>query len=188
MYLFAAQSLGILGMAANIVGFQFKSKKNILLCQFIGSLLFAANMFMLKAVTGGIMNILGIARALVYMKKEKIKIPIVIVNVAFILTYLTFYVLVFALFGVEASLRNLIFEFFPIIAMSSMTLAFSANSAKTIRLAGFVNSPCWLVYNCVNFAIGGILCEAFGLVSIISSLIRIDIVGARRKKEEKESA
>ncbi len=188
MYDFIAQALGILGMAANIVGFQFKSKKNILICQFVGSALFSVNMFMLGAVTGGIMNILGIARALVYMKKERIRIPIWIVNLAFISTYLIFYVLVFTLFGLEPSTKNLIFEFFPIIAMSSMTLAFSGNSARTIRLTGLINSPCWLVYNCVNLAIGGILCEAFGLVSIITSLIRIDIIGEKNKKDEKGAA
>ena len=65
--------------------------------------------------------------------------------------------------------------------MTAMTIAFAGDNAKVIRLAGFINSPCWLVYNIFNYAIGGILCETFALVSITSALIRIDILGNKRE-------
>jgi len=146
---------------------------------FAGSALFAVNMFMLGAVIGGIMNILSVARSVVYMKKDSLRIPIKAVTAIFIVAYLISYVLSFALFGTELNPKNLILELLPVIGMSAMTIAFAGNNAKVIRLSGFISSPSWLIYNIFNNAIGGILCESFGLVSIISSLIRIDILGKK---------
>ena len=37
---FIAQSVGILAMLANILAFQFKSRRNIILCQLMGSVFF----------------------------------------------------------------------------------------------------------------------------------------------------
>lgn len=96
-------------MATNISAYQFKNKRDLLLCVCIGSALFSVNLFLLGAVTG------------------------------------------------------------------AMTLAFAGNDAKIIRLSGFISSPCWLVYNIFNNAIGGMICEIITLISIISALIRIDI-------------
>jgi hypothetical protein len=151
----------------------------------VGSALFSANMLLLGAVTGGIMNLLGVARSLVYMNKDSLKIPIKAVNALFVGAYLVSYLLSFIAFGTEPSTRNFMLELLPVIAMSSMTLAFSGDNARIVRLSGFISSPCWLVYNIFNNAIGGILCEAFGLVSIITSLIRIDILGKKNGEEEK---
>lgn len=180
---FIAQAIGIVAMAANILAFQFKNKKTLIICQLMGSVLFAVNMFMLNAVMGGIMNILGIARALVYLKKDDLKIPIKTVNILFVFAYAIFYVMVFTVFGKEPTTTNIILELLPAIGSSAMALALSRNSTRAVRLCGFINSPCWLIYNSVNFSIGGILCEIFGLISVISSLIRIDILGKKNKKE-----
>lgn len=179
-----AQSAGILAMAANILAYQFKNRKALILCQLVGAVLFAVNMFMLDAVMGGIMNVLAIARSLIYMKKDDIKIPIKVVNILFVLVYVLSYVLTFLVFGKEPTPLNIVLELLPVIGSSSIALALSTDSTKAVRLCGFINSPCWLIYNSINFSIGGILCEVFGLVSIISSLIRIDILGKKNKKEE----
>ena len=179
---FWIQAIGIIAMVLNIVAFQFKSKRSILLCMFAGSALFAVNMFMLGAMIGGIMNVLSVVRSLVYMKKDSLKIPIKVVNILFIAAYLVSYVLSFTLFGTEPNLRNIILELLPVIGMSAMTIAFSGNNAKVIRLSGFISSPCWLVYNIFNNAIGGMLCEIITLVSITSALIRIDILGKKEKE------
>ena len=184
---FFIQAIGIVAMAINISAFQFKNKRTLLLLICVGSALFSVNMFMLGAMTGGLMNMLGVARSLVYMYKDKLPIRIKWVNAMFILAYLISYVLSFTVFGTEPTVKNFILELLPIIAMSAMTIAFAGNNAKTIRLAGFINSPCWLVYNIFNNAIGGILCEVFALVSITSALIRIDILGKKKEKEKQIS-
>ena len=168
-----AQIIGIFAMAAIILSFQFKNKRAVLACQLIGSALFAVNMYML-AFVGAILNTVGIVRALVYMQKEKIKIPIAIINSLFLISFVAAYVLVFTVFDKSPTLFNLVIEFLPIIGMSAVTLEFSKTDSRSIRIFGLINSPCWLIYNCFNFTIGGILCEVISLVSIISAMIRID--------------
>ena len=181
------QAIGIVAMAIIISAFQFKSKRTLLLLMCVGSALFSINMFMLGAMTGGLMNVLSVARSLVYMYKDKLPIRIKWVNAMFILAYLISYALSFTVFGTEPTVKNFILELLPIIGMSAMTIAFAGNNAKTIRFSGFINSPCWLVYNIFNNAIGGILCEVFSLISITSALIRIDILGKKEKKNKKTS-
>ena len=178
-----AQILGIIGMALNILSFQFKSKKNILIGQLLGSVAFVANMFMLGAIMGGILNIIGIARAAVYMDKERLKISPKALNLLFVVVYLVSYALVFTVFGKTPNATNLLVEFIPIIGMTVMTFGFSGKSARTVRLCSFTNSPCWLVYNCINLSIGGILCEIFSIVSSVSAFIRLDLKGKAEKKE-----
>lgn len=169
-----AQIIGIFAMAAIILSFQFKNKRAVLACQLIGSALFAVNMYMLGAFVGAILNTVGIVRALVYMQKEKIKIPIAIINSLFLISFVAAYVLVFTVFDKSPTLFNLAIEFLPIIGMSAVTIGFSKTDSKSIRIFALINSPCWLIYNCFNFTIGGILCEVISLVSIISAMIRID--------------
>ena len=178
---FFIQAIGIVAMVLNASAYQFKSKRNILLCMFAGSALFAVNMFMLGAIMGGIMNVLGVVRSIAYMKKDSLPFPVKVLNGMFIGAYMVSYVLSFTLIGTEPTARNLILELLPVIGMSVMTLAFSGNNSRIIRRAGLINSPSWLVYNIFNMAIGGILCEMFGIASIISSIIRFDILG---KKED----
>ena len=178
---FWIQAIGIVAMALNIIAFQFKSKRTMLLILCVGSGLFSINMFLLGAITGGIMNLLGVVRSLVYVDKDKLSIPIKWVNIMFVVAYLISYMMSFTMFGTEPTVKNFILELLPIIAMTAMTFAFAADNSKTIRIAGFINSPCWLIYNIFNWAIGGIFCEVFALVSITSALIRIDILGNKIK-------
>ena len=177
---FWVQAIGIVAMALNIFAYQFKSKRGLLLCLCMGSALFSVNLFLLGAVTGAIMNVLSVIRSLVYVKMDRLPISVKWVNIMFIAAYLISYVLSFTLFGIEPILKNFILELLPIISMTAMTFAFAADNSKTVRLAGFISSPCWLIYNIFNLAIGGILCEVFTLVSITSALIRIVVLGNKR--------
>ena len=56
-----------------------------------------------------------------------------------------------------------------------MTVGFSKTDAKAVRICGFISSPCWLIYNCVNMTVGGILCETISLISILSAYLRLDV-------------
>ena len=183
VYDIITQFFGILGMTMNIVSYQAKRKRNIILIQFFGSLFFTINMFMLNAYTGALLNLIGVIRALIYANKEKIKSikiknfkidTIKIINILFVSLYLTSYVLTFTVFGKTAKVYNLIIEILPVIAMVSTTIAFSSDSAKTVRRIVFISSPSWFIYNCFNFAIGGMLCEAFTLISTIIAIRRFD--------------
>ena len=168
-----AQVIGILGMVMNSVSYQVKKQKNIIIIQFFGSLFFAINMFMIKAYIGAFLNSVGILRAFIYANKKKIQ-NIKIVNIIFILIYCLSYVLTYVLFDKPITVFNLAVELLPVIAMVSTTISFSMESASSVRKFAFISSPSWLIYNCVNFAIGGILCEAFSIISLVIASIRLD--------------
>jgi hypothetical protein len=51
-----------------------------------------------------------------------------------------------------------------------------------VRAVSFLSSPCWLVYNIINFSIPGILTEVFAMCSIIVGILRIDLPKMRKKK------
>ena len=182
-----AQIIGLLGMAANIISFQFKSKKGILLCQLVGSALFTVNLFMLHAVMGGLANMIGIVRSLAYMKENASKRFRYLVAAVLMVLHVISYVCVFAVFQKEPTALNLIIEFLPLIGVGALMLGLCKNNAGAIRMAGCINSPCWLVYNVVNFAIGGILCEIFSLISILLAYARLDAKKKHYSEDPKRS-
>ena len=174
MYYIIAQILGILAMAMIVISFQCKNKTTLLLIQLVGNVLFAANFFMIGAYVGGLLNTIAIVRALVYMRKDRLKLPIRLVNLFFIFLYFVSYALVFTVFGKAFTLTNAVVEMLPVIGMTALTFGFAGSNAKAVRLCSLINSPCWLIYNLINFSVGGILCEVFSLASLISAIIRLD--------------
>lgn len=176
---FIAQGIGIVAMVLNIFSYQLKNQKSIIAVQFFGSVLFCINFLMLGALTGGIMNIVALGRALAFYNKDKMGNGKKYWIAGFLVVYLAVYVCTFAVFDKEITVFNLITEFLPVIGMAAMTFGFAMDGGKYTRRLGLLNSPMWLIYNIVNFAIGGIIAEAFSLVSIIIATIRYDIKGIK---------
>lgn len=173
-----AQVIGILAMCMNVLSYQQKTVKGVVTCQFFGSALFVANYFLLGAVVGALMNLIGVFRAIVFMNKDKFRADKPIWLGVFGTLFLTAYILAFTVFGKEPTVWKLVLEFLPIIGMMITTVSFQQKEAKMTRRLGLINSPFWLTYNTVSFTIGGIIAEVFGLCSIIIGMIRLD----RKKK------
>ena len=108
------------------------------------------------------------------MQRDRKGFPVKAITGAFILMYVASYVLVFTVFEKDPCFVNLLVELLPLIGMSALTMGAALKGNRAIRVCAFVNSPCWLIYNCINFVIGGILCEVFTIVSVILALIRLD--------------
>ena len=169
-----AQIVGLFAMAFNIFSYQQKTHRRAIAFQLGGSTLFAINYLMLGAVVGGILNAVGIIRALVFLNREKTKATHPAWLAGFITVFLASYVLTFTVFGKEVTPFNLIVEFLPVIGMTATTISFRLTDAKAIRRYGLISSPCWLVYNIANFSIGAILCEILSLGSIVLGILRLD--------------
>lgn len=177
-----AQAIGIVAMCSNIISYQFKDKRNVIFCQLIGASLFTVNMFMLDAIIGALLNLVAILRAVIYLNIDKIKLSSRLLCSFFVVLYILSYVLAFTAFGKEPSLLNLVIELLPVIGMTAFTVGMNGKEAKDIRICAFINSPCWLVYNCVNFALGGIICEVFSLISNGYAFLRYDLKSKSYKK------
>ncbi|MBR4951043.1 MAG: YgjV family protein [Clostridia bacterium] len=179
-YEIIAQSIGIVAMTINIFSFQQKEQRKLIIMQFFGASLFAVNMFMIGAAVGGFLNLIGAFRAIVYANKQKFHTESKLWFIGFCATYLLSYILTFTVFPKEPTALNLTVEFLPIVGMVASHIGFISPSAKTVRKLGLISSPSWMIYNIVNMAIGGIICEIFCFISIIIGIIRLDI-----RKEQK---
>ncbi|MBR5780220.1 MAG: YgjV family protein [Clostridia bacterium] len=169
-----AQSIGIVAMAMIILSFQQKSQKNIIIMQLCGNVLFAVNMFMIGAVAGGFLNLIGACRAFVYTNRKTFRADKLVWFFVFGVFYILAYALSFLVFDKEPTLFNFIIEFLPLIGMFSTGIAFYLNTPKTMRQMGLISSPSWLIYNVFNFALGGIICEILAMFSIVIGMIRHD--------------
>lgn len=176
-----AQGFGIIGMIFNILVFQQRKQKNVLIFQFCAAATFAVNYFMLGAVMGGLLNIVATIRAAVFFFEEKTKANSIVWQVIFILAFSIMYPLAFLAFGKEATTKNLIIECLPVIAMILATISLRLGSARMVRFFCLFSSPMWLVYNCFSGSIGAIASEILNLISIITGILRLDI---RKKKKE----
>lgn len=94
-------------------------------------------------------------------------------NAAFIALYALSDAAVFVAFRKPPTALNFVLELLPTLTMTVSTRAFAC-SAAVIRRCAFVSSPCWLIYNCVNGSIGGVVCEGLGLTSATTGMLRLD--------------
>lgn len=173
-YQIIAQGIGIVAMTLNIISYQMKKQRSIIILQLFGATLFTVNMFMIGAVVGGFMNAIGAFRALVYANEKRFRSDKFIWFIVFGTLSVIAYALTFLVFNKEPSVQNLVLEFLPIVAMLASGLGFYRKSPRVVRRMALICSPSWLVYNIINLAIGGIICEILALVSIISAMIRLD--------------
>lgn len=170
----AAQIISILAMAFNILSYQRKSAKGVIAMQFFGGSLFALSFLMQGAYIGGILNIIGAVRAVLFYYKEKFKTDRIGWLVAFIASYLGAYAATFLIFDKEPIAINFLIECLPVIGMVATNLAFRYKEAGIIRRFGLVSSCCWLVYNFVAMNIGAIACEILSIGSIFIGILRLD--------------
>lgn len=168
------QGIGILAMAFNILSYQQKNRKTVIGFQLFGSGLFALSFLLLKAWVGGILNFIGIIRALVFLNKEKLHADKPAWLAGFIFAYIATYVLTFTVFGQEVTAWRLIIEALPVVGMTALTLGFRMTDARAVRRMGLISSPSWLVYNIASGSIGAIACEVITLSSIFIGMLRLD--------------
>lgn len=169
-----AQAIGLAAMAFNISSYQRKSRMGVIGFQLWGSVLFAVNFYLLGATVGAMMNVLSAIRAIVFLNREKFRANHPAWLAGFAAAFLLSYALTFTGFGTEATVKNLLVEFLPVIGMTATTVSFRYTDAKTIRRFGLISSPSWLIYNLFAGSLGAIACEVLSLGSIVLGIWRMD--------------
>ncbi|MBO5305679.1 MAG: YgjV family protein [Clostridia bacterium] len=169
-----AQGIGIVAMMLNIVSYQQKKQKYIILFQLIGAFLWTANFLMLDAIVGGLLNIVAIARGVLFIKKEEWHATHMGWMVLLSAAAVAVYVCTFAVFDKPFTLMNALIESLPVIGFVALNQGYRLKDAAATRRLALICSSCWLIYNSVNFAIGGMLCEIFSLISIFTAMYRLD--------------
>ena len=68
---------------------------------------------------------------------------------------------------------QILFAILTYIALMASSVVMHGGNGKHIRILQlFYTSPVWLVHNFYNFTLGGILCEAFCICSVLVSFLR----------------
>ena len=127
---------------------------------------------MRRRTVGGILNILAVIRAVLFLFKDKLKANSIFWLIGFILSYIAVYVLTFTVFGTEPTPWYLIREILPVIGMTALSVGFRLKDAAGIRKCGLVSSPAWLIYNIAVGSWGAIVCETLTLISIFIGMFR----------------
>ena len=169
-----AQIIGVIAMMFNILSYQGKKKRTVITLQLFGTTLFSINYLLLGATVGGILNIIGAIRAIVFFFGDKLKAERLPWLIVFIASYISVYILNFTVFGKEPTALNLIIEILPVIGMLALNIGFRFKDSAKIRRCGLISSPSWLIYNITAGSWGAIICEVFTLVSIFVGMLRHD--------------
>lgn len=166
MYDFTIQLIGCIGLICAVIAFQCKQHKNVMLFRTFNEMFFAIQYFCLASYTGVAMNLISSARNIIFaiqVKKEKST-----------LIWQILFSFMFIVIGMLTT--NGIVSVMVVFAKVVTTIAYSLKNTKYIRLLTLPTSISWLVYNIVCNSFAGILCETFTICSIITAIIRIDIL------------
>lgn len=173
-----AQGFGLLGLVIIVSSFQCKKNKNFFLLQGIGSLAFVLNFFLINAYAGAMFNLTNMIRGLLFSKEDKKIWKLVLI--------ITLYTVCFA-FSTFISWGDWFGIFIislPYITLVAMSVFMWLANGKYIRYFQVsLMSPAWIVHNIFNFSLGGILCEAFNMISTIISFIRYGKDGFENKND-----
>jgi hypothetical protein len=171
---YIAMVFSILGMAVNIISFQVKNKRPLLLLQSLGNVLFLISFVFNGSGMAVILNVIYLVRNFAYILLESKMTDRLSRNLSIFIsaTIVASYAIYTSFAGLmlDENLWNLL----PIAASLFGTVATSCNNVNHYRAWKFGDSYCWLFFN-ARFgigALGGIVGEVFNQVSLIVGLIR----------------
>ncbi len=163
-----AQAFGIVGMALSIASFQNRGNKGFFIMQAASGLAFAVNYFLIGAVTAALLNCTNLVRGAVYAKNDGKLWRLLLVLGLY--TVCSVYAFVFHAWGDTVQVVLSLLTYLTVLVGS---IVMHGGDGKKIRYAQlFCISPIWLVHNCINFTLGGILCEVFAICSVLVSFLR----------------
>lgn len=174
------QILSLGAMGCNVYSFQRNKKRELVLCQFVGSGLFALSYLLTGGYSAFLQNVVATTRNAIFSRRELSEKATKIWSAVFIGLFLVAYGLTFWLFDVEFTPKNAVVEALPTVAMCIMGVAFSFKSVFRIRILAIVNAFFWLAYSLIHPNIGDIISELLCIGSSLIAIFRYDL-----KKTEK---
>lgn len=168
-----AMIFSILGMLINILSFQVKNKKPLLVFQTIGNVLFLVSFIFNVSAIAVILNVIYVIRNFLYLyfdgKKDKTMYIICgALSFVFLIAYFVYTVIA------EHSLSENLWNFVPVAASIFGTIASACTDVNKYRMWKYGDSFCWLFFN-ARFglgAIGGVIGEVLNQISLTVGIIR----------------
>jgi hypothetical protein len=160
------QIIGVLALTANFVSFQMKKHRHILFFRTVNEGLFILQYFLLGAFSGSVLNIVGCVRNIIFAKQ-------VIHNKKTIFSTVVFCI-IFTAFGIATfdGLGSIMLIFAKVLS----TIAYGNKNTTVVRVVSFITHIGYLIYNLSVFSIAGALGDIILLVSLVCSILRLDIM------------
>ncbi len=170
------QLIGYVGLVFAIIAFQCKSHKSVMIFRTLNEMFFMVQYICLGSYTGAAMNIIGSARNISFAACVEKGKSTKALQIAFS-----------AIFVVAGLLTTPVgfVQFMVIGAKIVSTVAYGMKNTSLIRILTLPTSICWLVYNISCGSTAGAVCEALTIISIISAILRIDIIEKRKHSHAK---
>ena len=169
-----AQILSVLACAGIIFSFQLKNNRHLFLVQTISAIGFGLSYLLLGAFNGFFINLISFTNTGVLLLNKKYRVLPIFIAICLgfaaspVITLITFNSV-----WTAKAVFEIVAAFLVAAVQIAMTFAMWRDDGKIIRIVRlFAASPAWLIYNLAVFSLGGIICEAFNIVSIIISFIR----------------
>ena len=180
-----AQAIGVVTTVVAILCLQLKNMTAILICQLAANTLAAFSyLFNPKGMSGVGISIIAVVQALVmffYDKKQKRSHWII--TALFISAYVGYTI------GVAAFEQSFdFFVFLPMLAAVCYALAIVQKKPSLYRIFGMINPIFWIVYDASINQPANVIMHTCILISAISGIIRLDIIGKKKKGSKKLKA
>ncbi len=171
-----AEIIGVFGFSATILSYQCKDRRHLLLLQLFSTTCWATHFGLLGAWAGCILNVIGMARCIVFADRGR---DTKMGRIADWLGWLPIFIVLSC--GATLLTWKGPFDLLPMLGMVLTTFALRATSSTTVRLLTLPNDPMWLIYNASEGSVSGVLTEVAIMCSIIVGMIRHDIPALKER-------
>lgn len=161
------QLFGVLAMITGILMYQFKKHKTIMLLMLLCSTFWCIHFAFLKAATGVVMNVINVARAMVFTQRDKPWCEKKWVPAAFSVASV-----IAVIFTWEG-----IYSLLPCVASIAATIGSWQKDTQKLRLYTIVVCIGWFTYNAIKGSWAGMANELFIFFSVLTALWRFHFYG-----------
>ena len=167
------QVIGYIGILMNLIIYQQKTRRTILICKRISDVVWAVHYFALGAMAGFAVALIGAVREIAFIKVDrKSKIGRVLLTV-FIIAALA------AAYLTWEDMTSLL----PAAASVTSVVGFFLSIPPLSRILSFPISICMGIYSFTNGSFAGVINEILTVLSSIVGIIRLDVGKNKRKSE-----
>ena len=167
------QGIGFVALLFVVFSFQRYKRISILSCMLIGLVLFVVHYSLLHAWTGALLNLIEAGMVYVAHQKEN-------KSWANKKLWLYIFIILFIISGLITS--KTIVGVLAVLAQIFGAIAVWQKNPRTIRFIMLIPRPLWFLYNLSVGSYAGMIKEIFIFVSVLTGIIRFDILGKSSKR------
>ena len=168
-------ALGLIGIIAGILALQCNKHIQVLAFKMAEEGIFGVQYILLGGITGGLLNIVGVLRNLLfaYLGKKDNQKMLKISRIGFAIL----------LAGIGFLSWDGYISLLVIFAKVLSTIAYGTTNVKKMRLMLCVTITCWICYGIYIGSVTSILNDSANLLSVLVAIFRYDILPSIRKNK-----